>query len=62
MVPLAGCEGSKTIAEMGLELKDQFNFCQFDKLQADKVEEAYDKMEFVCSYKRQEELFPFPIY
>jgi hypothetical protein len=62
LVPLAGGEGSKTIAEMHLELKDQFNFDHVDQLKLDEVEEAYDKMEFVRSYKNRDDQVPFSVY
>lgn len=61
-VPLSGCEGSKTIADMRRELKDDFNFDHVDTLHSDEVEEAYDKMEFVHVYKGREGNVPFPIY
>ncbi len=32
-VSLSGCDGSKTIAEMGRELKEQYNFDHVEKLQ-----------------------------
>ena len=62
LIPLAGCDGSKTIAEMRRELKDQFNFDHVDQLKLDEVEEAYEKMEFVRAYKNREEQVPFPVY
>ena len=62
LIPLAGCDGSKTIADMRLELKEQFNFDHVDHLKLDEVEEAYDKMEFVRAYKNREEQVPFPVY
>jgi hypothetical protein len=61
-VPLSGCAGSKTIADMRRELKDDFNFDHVDTLTSDEVEEAYDKMEFVRVYKGREDNVPFPIY
>jgi hypothetical protein len=37
-IPLAGCDESKTIAEMRQELKDWFNFDHVDQLLLDEVE------------------------
>ena len=62
LIPLAGCDGSKTIAEMRRELKEQFNFDHVDQLQLDEVEEAYEKMEFVLAYKNRDKEVPFPVY
>jgi hypothetical protein len=61
-VPLSGCDGSKTIAEMQRELKEQYNFDHVEKLQLDDVKEAYEKMDIVQSYNCREFNVPFPIY
>jgi hypothetical protein len=62
LVPLAGCDGSKAIAEMHQELREQFNFDHVDKLPFDEVEETYNNMEFARKYKRHEKNVPFPMY
>jgi hypothetical protein len=51
-IPLAGCDGSKTIAEMHLELKKHYNCDHVDNLKLDEV----------GAYKNCEEQVPFPVY
>jgi hypothetical protein len=60
--PLSGCDESKTIAEMQRESKEQYNFDHVDKLQLDEVEEVYEKMDIVQSYKCRESNALFPIH
>jgi hypothetical protein len=44
LIPLAGYNGSKTIAEMRQDLREHFNFDHVDKLPFDEVKEAYNNM------------------
>ena len=61
-VPLSRCDGSKMISDMHRELKDDFDFDHVDTLLLDKVEEAFDKMEFVHEYKGRESEVLLPMY
>lgn len=61
-VPLSRCDGSKMISDMHRELKDDFDFDHVDTLLLDKVEEAFDKMEFVHEYKGRESEVPLLMY